>query len=851
MEGRGAEGCAPPSASGEGLGARGMNVRSITRAKLRRIGEGLHGLIPDWSFSAMPMHVVSRSASALDALGNGLGRFRSDRRPGWILSVGLALGIGLLLAPVLPRGPITSAQALALLVTSLVLGLAVGAMTRSRWTMFLSPLTLTLAFELGRRGMREPTVSSLQFDSAYGILAFTIGRLMFFLAGIVPLVIGANLGAALARTRANGRARMSGAAARTRLWVRRAASALSLIGLVALALWVALPGDTPPILGFGGRPLRGSIAALETVRLGGQEQWITIRGHSTGKPILLSLAGGPGQSDLPYARVLWQDLERDFVVVDWDQRGTGKSYPALDPVATLTLEQAVSDTIELSEYLRARFGQPKIYLHGESWGSTLGVLAAQRRPDLYYALIGSGQMVSQRETDRRLYHEVLDLAARTGDEDLATRMRAYGEPPYPSIFAYALVMQQYDRLYRPTTPPASSLARAPELVREAGPWGVLGSEYTLVDKVNVLRGLMDLFSVLYPQLQDIDFRRDVPRLEVPYYLLDGAAELRARRDLAIEWYEQLEAPLKRRIVFEDGAHSVGFEQFEAFHRLMVGTVLPETYPSGSIQPPAAQRAPIEVEALASFFDELVPTQFAERRIPGAAVAVVKDGSLAFARGYGWADVEQRAPVTADRTLFHTGSNTKLFTWTAIMQLVKEDRLDLDADVNPYLDFRIPTTYAEPITLRHLLSHTAGFENRDYGVLAPSPSEVLPLSEWVPAHLPARVRAPGLEVGYSNYGTALAGYIVERVTGVPYEEYIEQRLLEPPGMRHSTIRQEVPPALRSDLARGYLIDGGDALAQPLPTYQGFPAGALRATATDTPRGRWHSSHSDGSSGPGTW
>jgi pimeloyl-ACP methyl ester carboxylesterase len=237
-------------------------------------------------------------------------------------------------------------------------------------------------------------------------------------------------------------------------------TALAAVGLVALAALTSWPAGTPSISGPDGRPLPGSIATLEPVRLGGREQWLMIRGHSTDKPVLLSLAGGPGQSDLPYVRVLWRDLERDFVVVDWDQRGTGKSYPALDPTSTLTLEQAISDTIELTEYLRARFGAEKIYLHGESWGSTLGVLAVQRRPDLYYALVSSGQMVSQRETDRRLYQDVLDLAARTGDQELASTMRAFGAPPYPSIFANALVMQQYDRLYKPYTPPASYESRA-------------------------------------------------------------------------------------------------------------------------------------------------------------------------------------------------------------------------------------------------------------------------------------------------------------------------------------------------------------------------------------------------------
>ena len=289
-----------------------------------------------------------------------------------------------------------------------------------------------------------------------------------------------------------------------------------------------------------------------------------------------ALRHGPGQSDLPYSRVMFDDLSRDFVVVGWDQRGTGKSSAALDPVSALTLNQAVADTLELSQYLRNRFDEKKIYLMGESWGSTLGVLAVQRQPELYYAWIGSGQMVSQRETDRRLYQDVLALADLNGDVETVKTMRAFGEPPYADIpYANAFVMGQYDRLYKPYTPPQAYMTKGN--AAKLGPYGVLASEYNFVEKFNVLRGLLDMFSIMYPQLQEIDFRRDVPRLEVPVYILDGQAELTARRNLALEWFDKLEAPSKRMFSFENAAHSVAFEQFEAFHKLMLDTVLPETY----------------------------------------------------------------------------------------------------------------------------------------------------------------------------------------------------------------------------------------------------------------------------------
>jgi pimeloyl-ACP methyl ester carboxylesterase len=318
------------------------------------------------------------------------------------------------------------------------------------------------------------------------------------------------------------------------------------------------------------------VAELTTVRINGQDQALLIRGYDVEKPVLLYLSGGPGQSSLPHPRIIFDSLSHDFIVVAWDQRGTGKSYSALDPTSTLTLDQAVEDTIAVTNYLRERFDEPKIYLLGESWGTILGVLTIQRAPELYYAYIGSGQMVNVAETDRRIYHDLLTLAEERGDTEIAAQLRAFGEPPYADLpYANGFVMNHYEMLYQPYTPPEAYL----EIGRTAsiGPFGVMGSEYNFVEKVNVLRGLMDMFSVMYPQIQHLDFRRDAVQLEVPVYVLDGQAELAARRDLALEWYEQLEAPRKGLYSYENAAHAVAFEQFEEFHRIMMETVVPETY----------------------------------------------------------------------------------------------------------------------------------------------------------------------------------------------------------------------------------------------------------------------------------
>ena len=504
-----------------------------------------------------------------------LGPLWRDQRIGFAVGLGIAVLAGLLVALVLPRGPVTALQAVALLPVCLVTGGLIGLITRSRWAALLAPIAHAAAFELGRLGADGPTVDGLRTGTAYGILAFALGRLVYVLVGTLPLTLGGIYGAAFARRLRGTITLVARLGARVWRYARRGLTGLATAGLVALAVGFVLPASTPPVPGSDGRVTPGGIAELTTVRLGGHDQAIMIHAASADKPVLLYLSGGPGQSDLPFSRVLLDDLARDFVVVGWDQRGTGKSYPALDP-ATLTLDGAIADTIALTNYLRERFDEPKIYLLGESYGTLLGVLAAQRRPDLYHALIGSGQMVSVRETDRRLYQDVLDLAARTGDTALAEEMRAYGEPPYGDFFASSVVFQQYDRLYRPYTPPAAYAARG--TASGIGPWGVFAPEYTLIEKVGVLRGLMDTFAVMYPQLQGVDFRRDVPRLAVPVYIMDGEGELTARRALTLEWYAQLDAPQKHLFTFMDAGHSVAFEEFAAFHRIMVETVLPETYP---------------------------------------------------------------------------------------------------------------------------------------------------------------------------------------------------------------------------------------------------------------------------------
>lgn len=237
------------------------------------------------------------------------------------------------------------------------------------------------------------------------------------------------------------------------------------------------------------------------------------------------------------------------------------------------------------------------------------------------------------------------------------------------------------------------------------------------------------------------------------------------------------------------------------------------------------------EELDHFMNGLMQQQLVSYEIPGAAVSVVKDGKLIFSAGYGYADIEGRIPVTPDSTLFRIGSVSKLFVWTAVMQLVELGELDLHTDVNDYLEsFSIPDTFDEPITLAHLLTHTPGFEEQILGVFVPDSSMIDPLGAYLAGYIPARVRPPGTLSSYSNYGTALAAYIVQEVSGVPFAEYVERNIYEPLGMEISSFRQ--PPPGNADLvATGYVNAAGRQLPREFEWVQAYPAGSMSATADE--------------------
>ena len=256
------------------------------------------------------------------------------------------------------------------------------------------------------------------------------------------------------------------------------------------------------------------------------------------------------------------------------------------------------------------------------------------------------------------------------------------------------------------------------------------------------------------------------------------------------------------------------------------------------QPAAAQTAtrvtPTAIAALPAYIDGVVAQQIATREVAGAVVTVVYGGKVVMSRGYGFADVDRQIPVDPEYTLFRPGSVSKLFTWVALMQQIEAGRVDMDADVNSYIDFEVPPFEGKPIRVRDLFQHTEGMSDVG-GIIIADPDKVVPYGKWIATHIPRRVWAPGTEVSYSNWGAALAGYIVERVSGEPFAAYAERHIFRPLGMSSTTFLETFDAPMKARSAIGYKYEDGRFVANGIE-YAGniAPAGSASAPGRDMSR-----------------
>lgn len=329
-------------------------------------------------------------------------------------------------------------------------------------------------------------------------------------------------------------------------WLRNtllALLALLAIGVVAVAVeFVFTRGKTPAI------PGPGAVAELETVRLGGAEQWILVRGHHREDPLVLFLHGGPGMPAMFLEHACQRGLERDFVVVHWDRRGAGKSYAAAEPLAGLTVRRTLDDLYQLAELLRRRFGERRILLVGHSWGSYLGLLAVRERPELFSAYVGVGQLAGSREQAAALRRAYLaEQAQAAGDQELLARLAAGEEPTEDDLFRHGA-----------------------ELYGETSFWpilrtGLAAPEYTLWDALNVKKGADLVGREMRYDVEPKPLEGEIAEVAVPVFFFLGRHDYNTPSPLAADYLERLRAPRKGLVWFERSAHFPFFEQPERFH----------------------------------------------------------------------------------------------------------------------------------------------------------------------------------------------------------------------------------------------------------------------------------------------
>ena len=337
--------------------------------------------------------------------------------------------------------------------------------------------------------------------------------------------------------------------------------------------------STPVIKDPGGEELPQSIASLESVDLNGVEQWLLIRGEDVSKPVLLFLHGGPGSAEIPLYRFN-PGLEKDFVLVMWDQRGSGKSYSRKIPEETMTIEQFIDDTHELTKILKQRFGRDKIYLAGHSWGSGLGMHTINLYPEDYYAFVGIGQIVNLKENERVSWQFCYDEAKKRGDKKAIKQLEKVG-PPVDGVYEGDFIKNGKFVMKGLGT-------ERKWLTKYEGWWyGETGygmvvktllttKEYTLGESIRYMKASKFSLTLMWPELVNVDLARDIPEVKIPVYFCVGRHDYNTPGEVSYPYYEMLAAPKKDFIWFERSAHSPCFEEPEEFNEVMQ-KVVTETY----------------------------------------------------------------------------------------------------------------------------------------------------------------------------------------------------------------------------------------------------------------------------------
>jgi pimeloyl-ACP methyl ester carboxylesterase len=312
------------------------------------------------------------------------------------------------------------------------------------------------------------------------------------------------------------------------------------------------------------------IYAVDEIELNNTHQWIYIRSAQKHNPVLLWLDGGPGGSELGWVEYYNKALENHFIVVNWDQRGTAKSFGAVEDYSTIKVQDYVDDVIAMSKYLAKRFGEEKIFLIGHSWGTIIGILAAQQRPDLFHAYVGVAQQVNSAENDSISYDIVMEGARRNGDDSVVEKLKENGYPPY-TVEERGKYMYLLRRIYW-------YMPRGDDMGETDGLRLFRAREHNLLDRINIIRGLYAALDYVYPQLAQLDFIATASELQLPVYFMIGRYDYACVQSIAERYFHTLEAPKKELVWFERSGHNPCYEEADKFNHVMIEHVLPNHLP---------------------------------------------------------------------------------------------------------------------------------------------------------------------------------------------------------------------------------------------------------------------------------
>lgn len=338
------------------------------------------------------------------------------------------------------------------------------------------------------------------------------------------------------------------------------------ITLVATTLWVKSPGVSKQFADSEGKPMEGSISLIEKITLGGQEQYIIIRGADTSKPIMLFLHGGPGSPEFAFIKHYNPDLENDYVMVYWEQRGAGKSYSKSIASESMNLNQMISDTRELSEYLSNRFNCEKIFLMGHSWGSMLGIITAYKYPELYHAYFGIGQVCHQFKGEQISYKWALGQAVERYDTKAIKTLKKLSFPDSTASVDnwvnYLMMERRFVNRYGGgTTKEITGMWPLVKLVMNSG-------IYTMSEKLNFMNASMFSLEHLWMDVMNTNLFNEIDSMSVPTHIFHGKFDYTTPYPLAKEFYNQLKAPQKGFYSFESSAHSPIMEEPIKFNAIL-------------------------------------------------------------------------------------------------------------------------------------------------------------------------------------------------------------------------------------------------------------------------------------------